>query len=166
VQAKAVGAAGAVVSRRPDRGEDGEEAMSGRVAVVGMGQMGSGMAGRLKGARYDIVGYDISPAQKTRQADAGFTMAGSIGEAVAGSGIILTSLPDPSAVNAAWLGPDGIVAHAGKGSLLIELSTIDPQTMREVAKAAAARGLAVLDCPVSGSPAEAGVRQADRDRGR
>src|SRR5262245_52530116 len=107
--------------------------MSGRIAVVGMGQMGSGMAGRLKGAGYDIVGYDISAEQRARQADAGFHVAGSIAEAVAGRGIVLTSLPDPRAVHAAWLGADGIVAHAGKGSLCIELSTIDPHTMREVA---------------------------------
>jgi 3-hydroxyisobutyrate dehydrogenase len=128
-----------------------------RVAVVGMGQMGSGMAGRLKEAGYDVVGYDISAEQTARQAGAGFRMAASIKEAVAGSRVILSSLPDPRAVRAAWLGADGIVAHAEAGSLLVELSTIDPHTMREVAGAAGGRGLAVLDCPVSGSPAEAGV---------
>src|SRR5581483_4707386 len=126
-----------------------------RVAVVGMGQMGSGMAGRLKEAGYDILGYDISAEQRSRLAGAGFRMAASIKEAVAGRSILLSSLPDPRAVQAAWLGADGIVAHAEKGALCIELSTIDPQTMREVAEAAASRGLAVVDCPVSGSPNEA-----------
>jgi 3-hydroxyisobutyrate dehydrogenase-like beta-hydroxyacid dehydrogenase len=67
---------------------------------------------------------------------------------------VLSSLPDPAAVRAAWLA-DGIVANAEKGSLCIELSTIDPQTMRDVGGAAAQRGLAVVDCPVSGSPSEA-----------
>jgi 3-hydroxyisobutyrate dehydrogenase len=120
-----------------------------------MGQMGSGMAGRLQEAGYDIAGYDISPELTSRVAAAGFRMAGSIGEALAGRNIILSSLPDPAAVQTAWLGADGIVAHAGKGSLCIELSTVDPHTMCKVGQAAAARGLAVLDCPVSGSPAEA-----------
>ncbi len=82
-------------------------------------------------------------------------MASSIAEALAGRSIVLTSLPDPKAVTEAWLGADGIVAHAAKGTLCIELSTIDPQTMRQVAEAAAARGIAVVDCPVSGSPNEA-----------
>lgn len=126
-----------------------------RVAVVGMGQMGSGMAARLKEAGCEIAGYDISPGLTSRLAAAGFHMAASIKEALAGSGIVLSSLPDPRAVHAAWLGADGIVARAEKGSLCIELSTIDPHTMRQVGQAAQTRGLAVLDCPVSGSPAEA-----------
>jgi 3-hydroxyisobutyrate dehydrogenase-like beta-hydroxyacid dehydrogenase len=64
-------------------------------------------------------------------------------------------LPDPKAVTEAWLGAEGIVERAAKGTLCIELSTIDPQTMRQAADAAAARGIAVVDCPVSGSPNEA-----------
>ncbi len=129
--------------------------MSEQAAVIGMGQMGSGMAGRLKESGYDIVGYDVNADQRSRLSEAGFTMAGSIREALANRNLVLTSLPDPKAVREAWLGTDGIVAHAGKGSLCIELSTIDPGTMRDVAAAAAARGIAVVDCPVSGSPNEA-----------
>jgi len=130
--------------------------MTERIAVVGMGQMGAGMAGHLKEAGYDIAGYDISAELTSRLSAAGFAMAASIKEAVAGSSIVLSSLPDPRAVHTAWL-DDGIVAHADEGSLCIELSTIDPDTMRGVGRAAAARGLGVLDCPVSGSPAEARV---------
>lgn len=125
------------------------------IAVIGMGQMGSGMAGRLQEAGHDVVGYDISAEQRSRQAAAGFRMAASIKEALAGRSLVLTSLPDPKAVREAWLGSDGIVAHAGPGTLCIELSTIDPQTMRDVAAAAVQRDVAVIDCPVSGSPTEA-----------
>jgi len=124
-------------------------------AVIGMGQMGSGMAGRLREHGWDVAGYDISEAQRARLEAEGFRMAASIGEAVGGREVVLSSLPDPRAVREAWLGAGGIVASAGEGSLCIELSTIDPQTMREVADAAARRGLAVVDCPVSGSPREA-----------
>jgi 3-hydroxyisobutyrate dehydrogenase len=129
--------------------------MSEKIAVIGMGQMGSGMAGRLRESNLDVVGFDISADQRTRLAKDGFRMAASIAEAIAGRTLVLTSLPDPKAVNEAWLGSEGIVAHATKGTLCIELSTIDPQTMRLAAAAAAARGISVLDCPVSGSPNEA-----------
>lgn len=126
------------------------------VAVIGMGQMGSGMAARLQALGYDVIGYDISAEQRARLAKTGFRMAESIREALAGRNTVLSSLPDPAAVRAAWL-DDGIVATAEKDSLCIELSTIDPQTMRDVGTAAARRGLAVVDCPVSGSPSEAGA---------
>jgi 3-hydroxyisobutyrate dehydrogenase-like beta-hydroxyacid dehydrogenase len=129
--------------------------MSEKVAVIGMGQMGSGMAGRLRESGLDVVGYDVSPEQHARMIENGFRMAPSIAEALSGRSLVLTSLPDPKAVTQAWLGDNGIVAHAAKGTLCIELSTIDPQTMRQAAEAASARGIAVVDCPVSGSPNEA-----------
>jgi 3-hydroxyisobutyrate dehydrogenase-like beta-hydroxyacid dehydrogenase len=147
--------------------------MSEKVAVIGMGQMGSGMAGRLRESNVDVVGYDISPDLSARLASEGFRMTSSIAEALAGRTLVLTSLPDPKSVTSAWLGADGIVANAAKGTLCIELSTIDPQTMRQVADAAAARGISVVDCPVSGSPKEAragklvviaGGAQADVER--
>jgi 3-hydroxyisobutyrate dehydrogenase-like beta-hydroxyacid dehydrogenase len=126
-----------------------------QIAVVGMGQMGSGMAGRLQDGGHGVVGYDINPDARARLTGEGFRMAASIKEALAGRKVLLTSLPDPKAVREAWLGADGIVAQAQRGTLCIELSTIDPQTMRDVAAAAVERGLGVVDCPVSGSPAEA-----------
>jgi 3-hydroxyisobutyrate dehydrogenase-like beta-hydroxyacid dehydrogenase len=129
--------------------------MSEKIAVIGMGQMGSGMAGRLRESNLDVVGYDVSAEQRDRLTKDGFRMTSSIAEALAGRTMVLTSLPDPKAVNEAWLGAGGIVASADKGTLCIELSTIDPQTMRQVAGKAAERGIAVVDCPVSGSPNEA-----------
>ena len=129
--------------------------MKDRIAVVGMGQMGSGMAARLTETGFDVVGYDISPARRQELAERQVAMAETLAEALAGRRTVLTSLPDPSAVRAAWLGPDGILAKAGPGTLILELSTIDPGTMREIGAAAAAKGLAVVDCPVSGGPGEA-----------
>ena len=126
-------------------------------AVIGMGQMGSGMAGRLQEAGYDVIGYDISAEQRARLTREGFRMADSIKAAVSGRKVLLSSLPDPKAVREAWLGAGGIVASAEPGTLCIELSTIDPQAMREVAEAATRRDLAVVDCPVSGSPKEARI---------
>ncbi|MDX2155046.1 MAG: NAD(P)-dependent oxidoreductase [Hyphomicrobiaceae bacterium] len=129
--------------------------MAEKIAVIGMGQMGSGMARRLMSQGHDIVGYDINTQTRQALAKEGLAMAASARDAVAGRSIVLTSLPDPVAIRAAWLGEGGLIEVVAKGSLVIELSTIDPTTMREVAAAAAAKGIEVLDCPVSGSPAEA-----------
>jgi 3-hydroxyisobutyrate dehydrogenase-like beta-hydroxyacid dehydrogenase len=129
--------------------------MTEKIAVIGMGQMGSAMAGRLRESNLDVVGFDISADQRARLVKEGFRMAPSIAEALEGRSVVLTSLPDPKAVSEAWLGAGGIVASAAKGALCIELSTIDPETMRSVAAAAAPRGIAVIDCPVSGGPNEA-----------
>lgn len=131
--------------------------MTERIAVIGMGQMGSAMAGRLSGSQYDVMGYDINQTVRRNLSNQGVKMADSLGAALVGRTTVLTSLPDPDAVEAAWLGEDGIVALAEAGSLLVELSTIDPDTMKAVGGRATARGHAVLDCPVSGSPNEAGA---------
>ena len=129
--------------------------MRSKVSILGMGQMGSGMARRLVASGYDVLGYDIDPQTRRALGKEGLAIAGSGEEALVGRGIILTSLPDPAAVRTAWLGDGGLVKAAAAGSLVIELSTIDPDTMKEVGAAAVARGLQVVDCPVSGSPAEA-----------
>jgi 3-hydroxyisobutyrate dehydrogenase len=129
--------------------------MKQRIAVLGMGQMGSGMAGRLAETGHDVLGYDINPRTRADLAARGVAMADSVKAALAGRDVILTSLPDPASVRAAWLDDGGLVAVAAQGSLCIELSTIDPDTMRAVGAAASDRGLDVVDCPVSGSPAEA-----------
>lgn len=129
--------------------------MTERVAVLGMGQMGAGMAARLVESGFDVLGYDLDPTRRQELAERQVPVADTPAAALAGRRLVLTSLPDPAAARAAWLGPDGLAALAEPGSLVLELSTLDPGTMREIAAAAAARGLAVLDCPVSGGPAEA-----------
>lgn len=129
--------------------------MKERVAVIGMGQMGANMAARLVETGFDVLGHDIDPARRQELAERQVAVAGTLPEALAGRRTVLTSLPDPAAARAGWLGPDGLIAHAEPGTLILELSTIDPGTMREIGTAAAARGLAVLDCPVSGGPSEA-----------
>lgn len=129
--------------------------MSDKIAVIGMGQMGSGMAQRLISLGHDVVGYDANTQTRQSLRKEGFVIADSTEQAVAGRSIVLTSLPDPAAVRAAWIDDGGLLDCAEKGSLIIELSTIDPNTMKEVGAAASARGQDVVDCPVSGGPAEA-----------
>ena len=130
--------------------------MSKKIAVIGMGQMGSNMASRLGEAQFDVMGYDIAERVRKNLSERGVKMGDGLAETLSGRSIVLTSLPDPKAVKSAWLGASGIVALAEPNSLIIELSTIDPTTMKTVAAAALENGHAVLDCPVSGSPNEAG----------
>ncbi len=130
--------------------------MQENIAVVGAGQMGSAMARRLGEVGYQVIAYDINENTREALKAEGMIIAGSLSEALAGRSLVLTSLPDPNAVREAWLGDDGIVALAESDSLLMDLSTIDPETMKAVGEAAQARGLQVIDCPVSGSPNEAG----------
>jgi 3-hydroxyisobutyrate dehydrogenase len=113
------------------------------------------MAARLAECGHDVTGYDIHEPTRARLAGAGFAVGGDLGDALRGRDVVLSSLPDAKAVRAAWLGEQGIAALAYRGSLCVELSTIDPETMVEVGREAARRGLAVVDCPVSGGPVEA-----------
>ena len=130
--------------------------MNKKIAVIGMGQMGSNMASRLGEAQFDVMGYDIAESVRKNLSERGVKMGDGLAETLSGRSIVLTSLPDPKAVKSAWLGTSGIAALAEPNSLIIELSTIDPTTMKTVAAAALENGHAVLDCPVSGSPNEAG----------
>jgi 3-hydroxyisobutyrate dehydrogenase len=129
--------------------------MKERIAVIGMGQMGAAMAARLSETGVDVLGYDVNPSRREELADRQVAIADTLAVALAGRRTVLTSLPDPAATRAAWLGPEGLIAQVEPGSLVLELSTIDPATMRDIGAAAMARGLAIIDCPVSGGPVEA-----------
>ena len=126
------------------------------VGFVGLGAMGGAMAGYLVKSGYAVTGYDVSAERLEAAARAGVTRAGSAALAAGAADVVLSSLPHPAAVRDAYLGGGGIVAAARSGATLIDLSTVDPDTWKDVARAAGERGLACLDAPVSGGPAEAG----------
>ena len=128
--------------------------MKERIAVFGMGQMGANMASRLTEQGFDVLGYDVNEARRQELAERQIAVAETVEAALAGRPLVLTSLPDPASAKSAWLAPGGLVDQAAPGTLIIELSTLDPDTMREIAAAATAKGIAVLDCPVSGGPME------------
>jgi 3-hydroxyisobutyrate dehydrogenase-like beta-hydroxyacid dehydrogenase len=125
------------------------------VTMVGLGQMGSAMAARLAETGCDVLGWDIDAHVRARTAQQGIAVARSLREALDRRSVVLTSLPNADAVRGAWLGKEGVAALAGVQAVCIDLSTIEPDAMRTVAQAAADKGLAVLDCPVSGGPLEA-----------
>lgn len=127
-----------------------------RIGFLGMGAMGGAMARRLVQCGFTVTGYDPSAARTQAAARNGVTVAPSPAAAAATADIVLSSLPNPAAVRAAYLGPDGAVSALRTGTILVDMSTIDPGTWREVAEAAHARGADSLGAPVSGGPGEAG----------
>src|SRR5437762_8737201 len=130
--------------------------MPARIGFVGLGAMGGNMARRLASLGFTVAGYDISDANAKRSGDAGVKIVDSPAAAADGADFVLSSVPDPAAIRQAYLGPGGVMTRARAGMVLIDLSTIDPATWREVAAAAATHGVACLDAPVSGGPADAG----------
>jgi 3-hydroxyisobutyrate dehydrogenase-like beta-hydroxyacid dehydrogenase len=127
-----------------------------RIGFLGMGAMGGPMARRLVQAGFGVTGYDVSEPRAREAARDGVTVARSPAAAVEAADVVLSSLPNPPAVRAAYLGPDGAVSALRAGAILVDMSTIDPDTWREVADAARARSAESLGAPVSGGPAEAG----------
>jgi 2-hydroxy-3-oxopropionate reductase len=124
--------------------------MADRIGFIGLGIMGSPMAGHLVKAGYDVVGYDLVETGLAKLEAAGGRRAGSIAEAVAGAPLVITMLPADPHVEAAVLGEDGVFAHIEPGALFIDFSSVKPGTSQKVAKAGTARGVRVLDAPVSG----------------
>src|SRR4030095_10332583 len=130
-----------------------------RIGFVGLGAMGGAMARHLVKSGYSVTGYDVSAARAEAAALAGVTLAASPAEAAASANVVMSSLPHPAAVGEAYLGDNGVLSRVPSGATLIDLSTVDPDTWKEVARAAAARGLTCLDAPVSGGPGGGGGGQ-------
>ncbi|MFW6691297.1 2-hydroxy-3-oxopropionate reductase [Streptomyces sp. MAR4 CNX-425] len=145
------------------------------IAWIGLGIMGSPMAENLIAAGFPVTGHTRRQDKLDRLAKAGGTAAGSIAEAVAGADVIITMVPASPEVEAVAYGPGGILAHARPGALLVDMSSITPQTSVDLAGKAAERGIRVLDAPVSGGEAGAvegalsimvGGERADFERAR
>ncbi|MFE7624122.1 2-hydroxy-3-oxopropionate reductase [Streptomyces sp. NPDC057509] len=129
-----------------------------KVAWIGLGIMGSPMSENLIKAGYDVTGYTLEQDKVDRLAAAGGTGAGSIAEAVGDADVVITMVPASPQVEAIAYGPAGILENARRGALLIDMSSITPQTSVDLAKNAAEKGIRVLDAPVSGG--EAGAIEA------
>lgn len=127
-----------------------------QIGFVGLGTMGGPMARRLAEQGHRVIGYDVDAARAARVREGGVTLATSPAGTAEQADAVLSSLPDPAALRRAYLGADGVLTTAKAGATFIDLSTVDPDTWREVAVAARAKGVDALDAPVSGGPAEAG----------
>ncbi|UQA93536.1 2-hydroxy-3-oxopropionate reductase [Streptomyces halobius] len=125
------------------------------IAFIGLGIMGSPMAANLANAGHTVRGWNRSPGRADALVAAGGTEAGSIAEAVRDAEVVITMVPASPQVEAVAYGPDGILENARPGTLLIDHSSITPQTSVDLAEAAAGKGIRVLDAPVSGGEAGA-----------
>ncbi len=121
-----------------------------RIAFIGVGTMGLPMATNLHKKGFAVTAYDLNAGAVEAAVAAGMTAAASAAEAVAGAEIVITMLPSSPQVEAAYTGDGGIVNAARKGTLCVDMSTIDPAASRRVAAAAAERGIRFVDAPVSG----------------
>lgn len=130
-----------------------------KLAFIGLGNMGSGMCVNLVRAGHEVAAFDLSAEAVQRAARAGAHAAGSTAEAVAGANAVVTMLPAGQHVHSAYFGDDGIAAHAPRGCLFIDCSTISVNHAREAADKAGKSGFAYVDAPVSGgvAAAEAGT---------
>ncbi len=125
------------------------------VAFMGLGTMGRPMAERLVAAGYRLAVYDPLPEALDALAAVGAQAAPSARKAVTGARVVITMLPDGPHVREALTGPEGVLQEMSPGSTLIDMSTIDPPTSKELAGLARRHGVRMLDAPVSGSSAGA-----------
>ena len=126
-----------------------------RIGFIGTGTMGQPMLANLVRKEFNVVAFDIVPAALDTAVRLGAARAGSVGEAVANSDLVITMLPSSANVEAVYLGSEGIVGTAARGRLCVDMSTIDPGTSQRVAARLKERGLRFLDAPVSGGVAGA-----------
>ncbi|WP_349985810.1 3-hydroxyisobutyrate dehydrogenase [Stenotrophomonas sp. WHRI 8082] len=126
-----------------------------RIAFIGLGNMGGPMAANLAKAGHVVRVFDLVPAAVQAAVDAGATAATSALDTLTDAEVVISMLPASRHVEGVYLGDDGLLADIPGGALVIDCSTIAPATARKVAEAAAARGLQMLDAPVSGGTAGA-----------
>jgi len=124
-----------------------------RIGFIGLGVMGGRMAATLARAGYSLAVHDINPAKAG--ALAGAAVCASPSDVARRSDIAFTSVPLPATVRSVYLGADGVLEGARPGMVLVDMSTVDPETTRTVSAATAARGVQYLDAPVSGGWREA-----------
>ena len=121
-----------------------------RVGFVGLGIMGRPMARHLLDAGFPLTVHSRSPGPVDELVAAGAARGGSPAEVAAGSDLVITMLPDTPDVEQVLFGADGVAAAAAPGSLVIDMSSIDPIPTRAFAQRLASRSVDMLDAPVSG----------------
>lgn len=129
-----------------------------KLGFIGLGVMGAPMAAHLVAAGHDVSGHDVHPAAGEKLEAAGGRAANGVADAVAGADVVITMLPNHPQVEEVVLAAGGVLDTAGPGTLLIDMSTIRPETSIAVAEAARDKQIRVLDAPVSGG--QAGAEQA------
>jgi 3-hydroxyisobutyrate dehydrogenase len=122
-----------------------------RVALLGLGTMGAGMAANWLAKGFALSVWNRTPAKAQALASKGAKAAATPCEAAAGADCIFAMVADDDASRSVWLGADGALAGAKPGAVVVESSTLTPDWVRELAGHARAKGCGFLDAPVGGS---------------
>ena len=122
-----------------------------KLGFIGIGAMGLRIAGRLLEQGFPLTAFDRNPDKANALIESGGTVARSIAELASGADVVLSCLANDEAVHSVYTGPQGVLGHIRRGSLIIEMSTVSPETSRELYRLGSAHGVSVLDVPVSGS---------------
>ena len=122
------------------------------LGFVGLGTMGGRMARRLLDAGHRVVGYNRTPEKARALVAAGLTLEKSPRAVAEGVDAVFSMVTDNDALRAIGLGVEGVIAGLRPGAVWAEMSTVSPEVTRELGAAVAARGAALIDAPVSGSP--------------
>lgn len=122
------------------------------VGVIGLGQMGGNMARCLLEADFRVYGYDLSEEALESFTEAGGNEASSAADLAQTVDVLITSLPNPDVIEAAFLGSDGIINGATEGTVVIDMSTSIPETTRSIADQCQSKGIHLIDAPVEGGP--------------
>lgn len=121
-----------------------------QIAFIGLGNMGAPMALNLLKAGHQLSVFDLVPAAVKTLTDAGAKSATNASETVKGADVVVSMLPASQHVEALYLGESGLLAHIPKQAIIMDCSTISPDSARKVARAAESLGIAMVDAPVSG----------------
>jgi 3-hydroxyisobutyrate dehydrogenase-like beta-hydroxyacid dehydrogenase len=122
-----------------------------KLGFIGIGSMGRPIAHRLLQAGYKVSVYNRDRAKAEALAGSGATVKESVAELASAADVILSCLANDDAVRNVYAGPEGVFANARPGTAVIEMSTVNPETSRELYKLGSERGVSVLDVPISGS---------------
>jgi 3-hydroxyisobutyrate dehydrogenase len=124
-----------------------------KIAFIGLGHMGGGMAPNLAKAGHEVRAFDLVPEAVSHAVEGGCSAASSAADAVKGADVVITMLPAAQHVRAVF--QNDVAPNAAPGTLLIDCSTIDVESARDVGQAMQAKGLDFVDAPVSGGIAAA-----------
>lgn len=122
------------------------------VGVIGLGNMGRGMALSLKRGGYDVLGFDATPGIAEALQAEGVVACASIAEITRNADVLILSLPTSDIVEKVVLGEGGVAANARPGLIVVDTTTAEPASTRKVAAALAEVKVGLVDGPVSGGP--------------
>jgi 3-hydroxyisobutyrate dehydrogenase len=125
------------------------------IGFIGLGMMGASMASNLQKAGHTLVVNDLNRQAASQHLNAGATWAATPKEVAQQADVILTSLPGPREFDAVILGEEGLVAGMKPGAVIFDLTTNSPSVVRRMYEVLKAKGIHLLDAPVSGGPAGA-----------